>query len=348
MRTRPPSTVRPHRRPGYTLLEVLLASAIAVMLLAALYVAVDVQVGHAQSGREVVEQAALSRTLMKRMSTDINSAIALSDPARWRMANQKGGSGGGMGGGAAAGGAAGAAAPTTDPSATGGSTSSSGTSAINGTTTSVAPNPNTVGIPLGIQGDTNQINIYISRTPREALLNPNQPNAASTGNAGPNGQNGGPANAANGLPMNTSTTNGVAIPIVGDIRRVTYWLVGGEGSPQGLARMEVKLPTSDDAANLLPPNVDNESAYIIAEEVRSLNFQYYDGTQWNDTWDSTTLGADGITPIGSPVAVAVTIGLARGEGPNAPVKTFRQVIAISTANGTTPQSTTTQGQTTTP
>ena len=36
-----------------------------------------------------------------------------------------------------------------------------------------------------------------------------------------------------------------------------------------------------------------------------------------------------------------------GDGPNAPVKTFRQVIFIHTANGTTPQQTT-QGQTTTP
>src|SRR6516162_11617055 len=114
----PHSAVCRQGRPAYTLLEVLLASAIAVMLLAGLYVAVDVQIGHAQSGREVVEQAALSRTLMKRMSTDINSAIALSDPARWRMANQGGGSGGGMGAGAGAPGATGATTPTaTDPNA---------------------------------------------------------------------------------------------------------------------------------------------------------------------------------------------------------------------------------------
>jgi hypothetical protein len=327
------------------LLEVLLASAIAVLVLGALYVAVDVQVGHAQAGREVVEQAALSRTLTKRMSTDINSAIALSDPARWRMANQKGGSGGGMSGasGAGAAGAAPATAPTSDPSASATGAPTSGTSSFNGTTTSLAPNANTVGIPLGIQGDASQLNIYISRTPREALLNPNRPNATPAGN---DGGNPGQGNGASNLPMNTSTTNGVPIPIVGDIRRITYWLVGGDGSSQGLARMEVKLPTSDDAANLLPPNIDNESSYIIAEEVRSLTFQYYDGTQWNDTWDSNTLGADGITPVGSPVAVAVSIGLARGQGPNAPVKVYRQVIAISTANGTTPQTTTTS--TTTP
>ena len=50
----------------------------------------------------------------------------------------------------------------------------------------------------------------------------------------------------------------------------------------------------------LPPDVENESSFIIADEVRSLQFQYFDGTDWQDSWDSTTLGSDGITPIGSP------------------------------------------------
>ena len=35
-------------RPGFTLLEVVLATAIAVLLLGALYVAVDMQLGYAQ------------------------------------------------------------------------------------------------------------------------------------------------------------------------------------------------------------------------------------------------------------------------------------------------------------
>ena len=48
-------------RPGYTLLEVLLASAIGVLLMGALYVAMDVQLRHAQAGRELIEQGTLVR-----------------------------------------------------------------------------------------------------------------------------------------------------------------------------------------------------------------------------------------------------------------------------------------------
>ena len=54
-------------------------------------------------------------------------------------------------------------------------------------------------------------------------------------------------------------------------------------------RMEAKLPTSDDITLLVPPNVTNEGAYVIAQEVRNVQFQYWDGMNWNDTWDSTTL-----------------------------------------------------------
>jgi hypothetical protein len=72
--------------------------------------------------------------------------------------------------------------------------------------------------------------------------------------------------------------------------------------------------------------------------VRSLSFEYFDGTNWQDSWDSTTPGADGITPVGSPRAVAVTVGVAL-PGANGNVKIYRHVIAIQSANGTTAQQT---------
>ncbi len=300
MVTRPPSLGRPTGRPGFTLLEVMLASSIAVLLLAALYVAVDIQVRHAQAGREVVEQAALSRTLLKRMSTDINSAVALADPARFRIASQASSTGGGMTGGGTTGAAATpAATATTTPTA------------------AVAANPNTFALPLGVQGDTGQLNLYVSKVPREVY-------SASS--------------------MAAASNNTQPSP-VSDLRRITYWLVGSGSEAKGLARQEVKIATSDDLTNLIPPNIDNEDSYLIAEEVRSLTFSYWDGTQWQDTWDSGTLGADGLTPIGPPVAIAITLGIVRGDGPNAAVKTYRHVIAINTANGTTPQPTPTQATT---
>jgi prepilin-type N-terminal cleavage/methylation domain-containing protein len=339
-------------RAGFTLLEVTLASAIALLLLGALYVAVEIQVNTTASGRDAVANGALFRSLVARMNDDIKSSAGLSDAARWRLGNgsssgsdASGGAGGGAGG---AGGGAGGGAPMGNASTSQATaTTNTSTSPYNNSTTSVAPNPNTVGIPLGVQGDSSHLILYVKKVPREALVNPGSYNAATAGGSPPSGltTNGSGGNSTTSLPMNNSTTNGVPVAIVGDIRCVTYWLAGGDGAPLGLARMVINLPTSDDTTTLLPANVDNESAYVIAEEVRSLSFQYWDGTQWNDSWDSSTLGADGITPVGSPVAVAVNIGLAKGEGPDAEVKNYRQVIFLPTANGTTPQPSSTSSTT---
>ena len=55
-------------RPAYTLLEVLLATAIGVLLLAALYIALDVQFTSAQAGRDTIERTTLARSLLARMA----------------------------------------------------------------------------------------------------------------------------------------------------------------------------------------------------------------------------------------------------------------------------------------
>jgi hypothetical protein len=279
--------------------------AIGVLLLGAVYVAVDVQLKHAKAGRELVEQSAVARNLLARMTNDIVTAVQLSDPGRYRRssgqtgASGQGGSGnagtgGGMGGGG--GGAGGGASG----SSSGGNVSE-----------------NTVTVPFGIQGDSTTINLYTSRVPVEAFR---------------------PA------------PNSDVPPTVSDVRRISYWLLGGSGDNSGgLARQEVKLSTSQDATDVLPPNVANEASYLLAEEVRGLEFEYFDGSAWQDSWDATQLGTDGITPIGPPRAVRVTITLARpGAGPDAPTKSYSHVVPIPSANGTTQQATTTTGGGTSP
>ena len=160
-------------------------------------------------------------------------------------------------------------------------------------------------------GDSESLHLFVSNLPREIF---------SSGN-----------NLASG-----------DAPPGSDIRRISYWLVGGEDSPGGLARQEVPLATSDDALQNLPPGIDNENSFIIADEVRSLSFEYWDGTDWQDSWDSTTPGPDGVTPIGSPLAIAVTMGIApstrpaRGK-PTSRCGRIRHVLVIPSANGMTLQ-----------
>jgi hypothetical protein len=133
-------------------------------------------------------------------------------------------------------------------------------------------------------------------------------------------------------PLATSTA------VTSDLHRVTYWLAGGDTSPLGLARQEVKQATSDDALITVPPNIPDEATFVIAEEVQGVTFRYFDGTNWQDSWDGTQVTSSNGTPVGPPLAVEITLVIAikntqAQPGDNSNLKTYRHVVAIPTANG---------------
>jgi hypothetical protein len=161
---------------------------------------------------------------------------------------------------------------------------------------------------LGVQGDATALTVYVSRVPRELYT---------------------------ARPASDDQEENRLV--VSDLRRITYWLAGDSDVPLGLARQEVKVATSDDATGPLLPEGADEVGFLIAEEVKSLQFSYWDGTAWGETWDGSALGSDGKTPIGPPLAIAIVVGIAppsayRGGGEPV-LQYFRQVIAIPVANG---------------
>lgn len=251
-RSAPQSLSIAANRPAYTLLEVLLASVIAALLMAALYVSIDVQIHYAQAGRESVNESTVARNLIARIAADT----------------------------------AGILTPIT------------ATVAVKSTTGDVASD---VVTPLngGVLGDNGVLTIWISRVPKL-----------------PTGQD---AIQAESQQLNSS-----------DLRRISYWLADG-----GLARQELDRVTADDDDSQLPPNVQDEGQLIMAPEVTGLNFRYFDGTNWNDTWDGTVLGTDGKTPIGPPRSVEITLSIRKpGANPSdtSAVKQYRYVVAINAAN----------------
>jgi hypothetical protein len=152
---------------------------------------------------------------------------------------------------------------------------------------------------LGVIGDDKSLNIFVSKLPTEAW-------GANPGDQG---------------------------ATVSDLRRICYWMsTEGKG---GLCRFECNVVTSSDALSTDPPSGDI-GKYLLAPEVQSVEFSYFDGTNWNDSWDSTLLGQDGITPQGSPRAIAIKIGMVPINGKKGELKTYRHVIAITTANGMAP------------
>jgi hypothetical protein len=206
---------------------------------------------------------------------------------------------------------------TTNNSTTNNSSTNNSTNGSTNTTTN-ATGASAVTLPMGVMGDTTQLTVLIGKAPREVWQ------------ADPNAQLG-----------------------LSDMRLVSYWYVPG----MGLCRQEIKPVTSPDAFSQLPPNAPNDPGLVLAPEVTDLQFRYWDGSAWQDTWDSTTPGADGVTPIGPPLAVEITLSLTKprpadaGDDYQEPEpETYRHVVAIATANGTTvmqqpASSTTTSGST---
>jgi prepilin-type N-terminal cleavage/methylation domain-containing protein len=71
---------RQPRRDGFTLLEMILALAIGLVLMAALYALMSSQLMQAQSGREVTEEALTARAILSRIGNDIIGSLGAYDP----------------------------------------------------------------------------------------------------------------------------------------------------------------------------------------------------------------------------------------------------------------------------
>ncbi|MFO0846414.1 MAG: prepilin-type N-terminal cleavage/methylation domain-containing protein [Gemmataceae bacterium] len=298
------------RRPGYTLLEVLLAMAIAVMLLAAVYSVIGYQLRQAQAGRDLIEQATLARAILNKIDADVRVTLTLGDPARFRRQpeGQSGGSGGGSGTGTSGTGTSGTGTSTTPTTGTGATgtnnasgantsgTPAAGSSGTGTTDGGTATATSVVTIPLGVIGGANDLHLFGSKFPNEVYDSAGQ--------------------------------------VTCDQRRISYWIGDGDA---GLCRLEQRLVTSEEGASTsLPGDVEK---YVLAPEARSLDVSYFDGSSWLDSWDSTELGPDEKTPRGSPRAIKVRVGLAQPNRKDGELKYHTHVILIPTAGGTPPATT---------
>ena len=119
-------------------------------------------------------------------------------------------------------------------------------------------------------------------------------------------------------------------PLSEGLREVTL-LLNTDVTPPNLVRRVTR--------NLQPKVQADPDEEILCRGVRALSIRYYDGTDWQEDWDSTTMG-DVL-----PVAVAITIELTDGDttttqAPN-PASRITRIIPLACA----PPSTATTGVT---
>lgn len=119
-----------HRRSGFTLLEVLLSSALAIVLMAALYTALEIQLNLATAGRDQIEGATLERALVQRVEHDVTLILGPVAPPL----------------------------STTTPSTSSGSTTDTGD-----VITDASAKTDTIAFQSGVVGDSTVLTFFISR-----------------------------------------------------------------------------------------------------------------------------------------------------------------------------------------
>ncbi|MCA9004127.1 MAG: hypothetical protein KDA70_02550 [Planctomycetaceae bacterium] len=165
------------------------------------------------------------------------------------------------------------------------------------------------------------------------------------------------------------SSSGSSSALQSDLLSISYFLAvaGGEGlqgavgdqyrstattgqSTQGLARLEGDRLAMSMADNSADVQVLAQQSQLLAAEITSLQFQYFDGADWLEVWDSIEYGT-------VPQAIRVTIGFQNenieglekiaNDKINGYENKFSMVIALPLALPSTLQATTQDTTTTT-
>jgi prepilin-type N-terminal cleavage/methylation domain-containing protein len=314
---------RTDRRRGFTLLEVLLSLGLSVLLLAAIAMAVDFHLRLLDAGRAEVEQAQLARAILRRIADDLRNALQYT-PSATSASNSADSSSGTSG-------------ATTSSTSEASTTESSDESTLEDQqttdrTSNLAQATSLPALP-GVYGNDHELQIDVSRVPRldqmQAMLS------------------------QEGALTSTSSVSSVPASAVGDLRTVLYFTpnalsgaasLGGGGG--GLLRREMDRASATlamqqgDSTQLQGPEEP------LAPEVQGLEFRYFDGTDWVETWDTTDRS-------GLPLAVLINLWLTRppkrsarmglwpGEGgEQGDLQQFQLLVHLPAARATTSSSST--------
>ncbi|MEX2559656.1 MAG: prepilin-type N-terminal cleavage/methylation domain-containing protein [Pirellulales bacterium] len=287
---------KPPEHSGFTLLEVLLALALSVLVLGALAMAIQVTLRATNSGRADVARAQLARALLRQISDDLRSAVWHEpleiDLSSVSAAGQEGSSGGQSPGGSGGDGDDSSGNAPGQPSrprssgsagnASGGGPSSSGgsTSGSTGTGTSAGDTEtSSASAPMpGLYGGLDWLEVDVSRLPR-----------------------------VDQYEQSISATDVSPLELASDVKTVAYYMAGSQttaanGGATGLMRRQLDRAVTQWAAingNLL--GLD-QAAQALAPEVVSIQFEYFDGYEWLNEWDSDARQ-------GLPMAVQIAIAL---------------------------------------
>ncbi len=313
-------------RRGFTLLEVMLALGLTVVVIGIVTMSVNGTLLLVDRGRMKTERDQLARAILTRIGDDVRGVVRdepfdasgmMSVKTTSSSSSKSGGSGSSGGGSSSGGGASGGSSGTSGSGGSGsGSSSGSSSSSSSSDSSSSSSTSSTSSTIAGVYGDQYSLQVDVGRLPRI-----DEYAAAST------------SGADSGTPPPS------------DVRTVSYYLAGSAGQSTiaaaadttvtgtGLVRTELDRAMSQFATTQGDSSSVNNTAAVLAPEVLALEFQYFDGSTWNTSWDSTQNS-------GLPQAVKISIALSDpGANPdNVNTSSLTSVSSISDAASQDPDS----------
>lgn len=323
--------LRPSRTTsGFTLLELLLALAMSVVLFGVLFTALDLYWRFSLTGQEEVTRSQIARSVFNRMSSDIRSTI-------YR------------------------AKPKVSPNDTSTSTDSSDSTSDNGNSTSGNSVTNNTGTGTASTGQRTGQNQNTSGTGNSGSNSSGSSGSPTTTPTEPmmlsdaySGQALGVFGDETSLVMHVVKPDRLArgtADVTGsqytasDIKAVGYYLGDSSGSlatmfglstggSPGLTRVSAdRLSLS-----LAGANVDLVTAAtkpeLLAPEIESISFSYFDGVEWLSGWDSEVEGR-----LPNAIGVSITFRAPSGSdtafisrSASSMTDSFRIVVTLPTSN----------------
>ncbi len=287
------------RRSGFTLLEVVLALGLSAMVMALVGMALSTTLKLVDSGQTKTQRDQLARAIMGKIAGDVRATV------RYEPFDSSG-----MMSVASTSKSSSSSSSQSNGTTPKSSTSSSSSSSSSDSSSSDSSSSTTQFI-AGLIGDQYGLTVDVGRLPRIDEY------------------------------TSGSADNNSATVLPSDVRTVTYFLAGDtapasqvvsstnvvDGS--GLARCEMDRAMSQYASQQGQATLTN--AALIAPEVLALEFQYFDGTQWDSSWDTTSNG-------GLPQAVKISMVLSDPSQAGKPGYTQPQISSVADAASQDPDS----------
>jgi len=309
-------------RAAFTLIEVILAVGLSTLLILCIASAIDLYRRMTTAATDDMSETRLVRAVFAKLEVDLRDVVPPQPIAATATTTAGSSSSSSSSGSSSSGSKSGSSSGSSSSS----SSSSSSTQSAQGTDPLQYVYSRSV---FGLYGDANSL-VLNTLTPHPLPLAAQQQtgaqSASQTSNAGP------------------SQIAGVH----GDMKVVAYFVLGGPQSPilaaggsgqmtpdgkeitAGLARVEGERTAIGYAIET--GSTSSLRARVVAPEIESIGFRYFDGTTWQTSWSGATLQS-------LPQAVEITISVGKNDPYNARTqasqdqasRSYRHVVAITSS-----------------